>query len=388
MKIKTRINLVLSGAALVAMAAIGAVSYFGLKGEAIATARREAELHLQAVDATRAYAAEALLPGAWEGDAVQQRLSDARLLAQVNRHYAGHDYSEVRLTGDARPEPALLPLIARLRTHPDETLLQVDEDTAAARLTFVRALRDTAPSAAATPALAGLQRVSMPLELPMQRAVDAFWRQMGGMALLVVVLFMALNLMLRRLVVNPVDVHQRALRRLATQDSLTGATNRRGFMDRLLRAQSEAEAQAEPLSLVMVDLDHFKRINDEHGHGVGDAVLREVAHRMRRQIRRADLLGRLGGEEFAILLPDTDLVGARTQAEHLMTALRSQPFPAVGTVTASLGVAQWNGREAASSWLHRADLALYEAKHLGRNRLVVAEDLDTDLLTTRPDRLD
>jgi diguanylate cyclase (GGDEF)-like protein len=282
----------------------------------------------------------------------------------------------------------LLPLIERLRAHPDDTLLQMTEDASTARLTFVRALRDAAPGAAATPVLAGLQMVSMPMELPMHRALEAFWRQMGGMALLVVVLFLALNLMLRRLVVNPVDVHQRALRRLATQDSLTGATNRRGFMDRLLRAQSEAEAQAEPLSLVMVDLDHFKRINDEHGHGVGDAVLREVAHRMRRQIRRADLLGRLGGEEFAILLPDTDLVGARTQAEHLMAALRSLPFPAVGTVTASLGVAQWNGREAASSWLHRADLALYEAKHLGRNRLVVAEDLDTDLLTTRPDRLD
>lgn len=386
MKIKTRINLVLSGAALVAMAAIGAVSYFGLKGEAIATARREAELHLQAVDATRAYAAEALLPGAWDED----RQSDARLLVQVNRHYAGHDYTEVRLTRDTPPEPALAPLVERLRSHPDETLLQMNEDrdAAGARLVFVRALRDTAPSATTPSALAGLQMVSMPLELPMQRALDAFWRQMGGMALLVVVLFMALNLMLRRLVVNPVDVHQRALRRLATQDSLTGATNRRGFMDRLLRAQSDAEAQAEPLSLVMVDLDHFKRINDEHGHGVGDAVLREVAHRMRRQIRRADLLGRLGGEEFAILLPDTDLAGARTQAEHLMAALRSQPFPTVGTVTASLGVAQWNGREAASAWLHRADLALYEAKHLGRNRLVVAEDLDTDLLTTRPDRLD
>jgi diguanylate cyclase (GGDEF)-like protein len=203
-----------------------------------------------------------------------------------------------------------------------------------------------------------------------------------------VVLFMALNLMLRRLVVNPVDVHQRALRRLATQDSLTGATNRRGFMDRLLHAQSEAEAQAEPLSLVMVDLDHFKRINDEHGHGVGDAVLREVAHRMRRQIRRADLLGRLGGEEFAILLPGTDLVGARTQAEHLLAALRSQPFPTVGRVTASLGVAQWNGGETAASWLHRADVALYEAKHLGRDRLVVAEDLDAGWPSTRPDPLD
>lgn len=384
MKIKTRINLVLSGAALVAMAAIGGVSYLGLKTEALATARREAELHLQAVDATRAYAADMLVPGLWDPDSQ----SDARLLAQVNRHYAGHAYAEVRLSGSVPPDPALQPVIDRLRSHPDETVLQVDDGASSARLTFVRSLRDTAPSAAGTPSLTGLQLVSMPMELPMHRALEAFWRQLAGMAALVVVLFLALNLMLRRLVVNPVDVHQRALRRLATQDSLTGATNRRGFMDRLLRAQSEAEAQAEPLSLVMVDLDHFKRINDEHGHGVGDAVLREVAHRMRRQIRRADLLGRLGGEEFAILLPDTDLVGARTQAEHLLTALRGQPFPTVGTVTASLGVAQWNGREAASAWLHRADLALYEAKHLGRDRLVVAEDLDTDLLSTQPDRLD
>ena len=384
MKIKTRINLVLSGAALVAMAAIGGVSYLSLKTEALATARREAELHLQAVDATRAYAAEMLVPGLWDQDSQ----SDARLLAQVNRHYAGHDYAEVRLSDGMQPDPALKPVIDRLRSHPDETVLQVDDGASSARLTFVRSLRESAPSAAGTPSLTGLQLVSMPMELPMHRALEAFWRQLAGMAALVVVLFLALNLMLRRLVVNPVDVHQRALRRLATQDSLTGATNRRGFMDRLLRAQSEAEAQAEPLSLVMVDLDHFKRINDEHGHGVGDAVLREVAHRMRRQIRRADLLGRLGGEEFAILLPDTDLVGARTQAEHLLTALRSQPFPTAGRVTASLGVAQWNGREAASSWLHRADLALYEAKHLGRDQLVVAEDLDTDLLSTRPDRLD
>ena len=384
MTIKTRINLVLSGAALVAMAAIGGVSYLGLKTEALATARREAELHLQAVDATRAYAADMLVPGLWDPDSQ----SDARLLAQVNRHYAGHAYAEVRLSGSVPPDPALQPVIDRLRSHPDETVLQVDDGASSARLTFVRSLRDTAPSAAGTPSLTGLQLVSMPMELPMHRALEAFWRQLAGMAALVVVLFLALNLMLRRLVVNPVDVHQRALRRLATQDSLTGATNRRGFMDRLLRAQSEAEAQAEPLSLVMVDLDHFKRINDEHGHGVGDAVLREVAHRMRRQIRRADLLGRLGGEEFAILLPDTDLVGARTQAEHLLSALRGQPFPTVGRVTASLGVAQWNGSEAASSWLHRADLALYEAKHLGRDRLVVAEDLDTDLLSTQPDRLD
>lgn len=386
MKIKARINLVLSSAAMLAMAVIGAVSYLGFRGEALAAARREAELHLLAIDAARAVAAEAGLPAGWNAAA------DARLLAQVNRHYAGHEYAEVPVrTGTALPA-SLARALQELRDHPAETVLQVDTETTPARLTFVRVLRSVAPRAgagtAAAPAVEALQVVAIPQSQVRHRALDAFWRQLLGMAVPVGVLFLALNLMLRRLVVNPVHDHQRALRRLATQDSLTGAANRRGFMDRLLRAQGEAEQHDGALALVMVDLDHFKRINDEHGHGVGDAVLREVAQRLRRQIRRADLLGRLGGEEFAVLLHDTDLVGARVQAEHLLMALRGQPFPSVGRVTASLGVSQWNGRETAADWLHRTDLALYEAKHRGRDRVIVADDLDADLASTMPDRLD
>ena len=193
---------------------------------------------------------------------------------------------------------ALQPVIERLRNHPEQTVLQMDHGASSARLTFVRALHSTAPGADSTPALTGLQMVSMPMELPMHRALDAFWRQLAGMAALVVVLFLALNLMLRRLVVNPVDVHQRALRRLATQDSLTGATNRRGFMDRLLHAQSEAGVQAEPLSLVMLDLDHFKRINDTLGHDIGDRVLQQLVRCCRAELREIDHFGRLGGEEI------------------------------------------------------------------------------------------
>ena len=119
----------------------------------------------------------------------------------------------------------------------------------------------------------------------------------------------------------------------------------------------------------MVDIDHFKRINDVHGHAIGDSVLREVAARLRRQMRRGDLLGRLGGEEFAVLLPATDLEGAAVQAELARQALRREPVAVAGTVTASLGVAQWDGSEPAADWLERADLALYEAKRLGRDRV-------------------
>ena len=383
MKIKTRINLALSGAALVAMVAIGTVSWLALRAEALATAQREARAHLLAVDAVRALAAEEALPGAWSPH------GDARLLERVHRSYDGHDYAELLLRAGEPVPPWLAEALGRLRTEPEALAMVLDQEARPPRLHLVRPLRSAAPAAGPQDGIAGVQVVSMPEALPMDRAVAAFWRQLAGMTALVVVLFLALNLMLHRLVVNPVHDHQRALRRLATQDSLTGAANRRGFMDRLLRAQGDAEQADRPLALVMVDLDHFKRINDVHGHGVGDAVLREVAQRLRRQIRRGDLLGRLGGEEFAILLPDTDLEGARTQAEHVLAALRGQPFPAAGQVTASLGVAQWNGREGTSAWLHRADLALYEAKHQGRDRVIVAPHDDSDLMgSTLPGRLD
>ena len=147
---------------------------------------------------------------------------------------------------------------------------------------------------------------------------------------------------------------------------MTGAVNRRGFMDRLAQAQQHQQAL---LSLVMIDIDHFKRINDRHGHAAGDGVLREVAARLRRQMRGADLLGRLGGEEFALLLPATDLAGAQAQAELARQALRREPMAIAGTVTASFGVAQWDGSESAADWLHRADLALYQAKRRGRDQV-------------------
>ena len=192
------------------------------------------------------------------------------------------------------------------------------------------------------------------------------WRQhLPPRVLALLLIFLLLNRALHRLVRRPAREHSQALRRLALHDSLTGAVNRRGFMDRLAQAQQQQAL----LSLVMIDIDHFKRINDRHGHAAGDGVLREVAARLRRQMRGADLLGRLGGEEFALLLPATDLAGALAQAELARQALRREPMAIAGTVTASFGVAQWDGSESAADWLHRADLALYQAKLRGRDQV-------------------
>ncbi|KDB52303.1 hypothetical protein X805_21250 [Sphaerotilus natans subsp. natans DSM 6575] len=222
----------------------------------------------------------------------------------------------------------------------------------------LRARIDLAVALAAVVASVGLglltwmDREDWPLHLPPR-------------VLALLLIFLLLDRALHRLVRRPAREHSQALRRLALQDSLTGAVNRRGFMDRLAQVQHQQAL----LSLVMIDIDHFKCINDRHGHAAGDGVLREVAARLRRQMRCADLLGRMGGEEFALLLPATDLAGAQTQAELARQALRREPMAIAGTVTASFGVAQWDGSESAADWLHRADLALYEAKRRGRDQV-------------------
>ena len=222
----------------------------------------------------------------------------------------------------------------------------------------LRARIDLAVALAAVVASAGLGLLTW-----MDREV---WRQhLPPRVLALLLIFLLLNRALHRLVRRPAREHSQALRRLALHDSLTGAVNRRGYMDRLAQAQQQQAL----LSLVMIDIDHFKRINDRHGHAAGDGVLREVAARLRRQMRGADLLGRLGGEEFALLLPATDLAGALAQAELARQALRREPMVIAGTVTASFGVAQWDGSESAADWLHRADLALYEAKRRGRDQV-------------------
>jgi diguanylate cyclase (GGDEF)-like protein len=173
------------------------------------------------------------------------------------------------------------------------------------------------------------------------------------------------------------NVHLEAL---ATTDGLTGVWNRRAFMERVEHEWGRGSRYGRPFAFVMVDLDHFKAINDAHGHQVGDAVLRIVAARFLGGVRRnLDIIGRYGGEEFAVLLAETTIAGGVAAAERLRRTLSAAPFDAGGGVprlyvTASFGVSSTSGPAVTSvaDLIAAADRALYRAKAEGRNRVVAA----------------
>jgi diguanylate cyclase (GGDEF)-like protein/PAS domain S-box-containing protein len=157
------------------------------------------------------------------------------------------------------------------------------------------------------------------------------------------------------------------LARLAATDELSGLANYRTFRDRLTMEGERAKRHDRPLSLALLDIDHFKAINDQHGHGVGDTVLIEFARRLTAQVRDSDLVARVGGEEFALLLPETDAAGALALAERIRAAVEQGPFDVVGKVTVSVGVCSLEESGSADSLVLLADTALYWAKNSGRN---------------------
>jgi len=163
----------------------------------------------------------------------------------------------------------------------------------------------------------------------------------------------------------------------ATTDPLTGLYNRRFLMGFLQRELDRARRAATPVAAIMLDLDHFKRINDTFGHAAGDLVLTEIAGLLKRHIRGSDMVCRLGGEEFVLILPGASLDGARQRAENIRNLVKSSDLKyheqPLGTITASLGVALFpDHAEEGESLLHAADEALYEAKSAGRDRVVVS----------------
>ncbi|MBP6599915.1 MAG: GGDEF domain-containing protein, partial [Giesbergeria sp.] len=165
--------------------------------------------------------------------------------------------------------------------------------------------------------------------------------------------------------------------RLANQDALTGAANRRAVLEALESELARAQRQRTPLALLMLDIDHFKRVNDQHGHLAGDQVLRHFVHVVRQRLRAQDFLGRYGGEEFLLLLPDTDLAGAQQLAQQLCQAVQAAPCDWQGqtiAVTVSVGIAGAGTSQQADgeTLLQAADQALYRAKDKGRNRVEVA----------------
>ena len=159
----------------------------------------------------------------------------------------------------------------------------------------------------------------------------------------------------------------------ARRDGLTGVFNRRHFEERLTEEFYRARRYGAPLTLVMLDIDHFKRVNDVHGHLAGDEVLRALAGRVAGAVRMSDILGRYGGEEFGLILPQTDLAGACIVAEKLRKLVASQPIAykdAQLEVTISCGVAQTAAEHGTHEDIIRlADAALYRAKREGRNRV-------------------
>jgi diguanylate cyclase (GGDEF)-like protein len=126
--------------------------------------------------------------------------------------------------------------------------------------------------------------------------------------------------------------------------------------------------------VIAFDLDYFKRINDNHGHAAGDEVLQRVCRLVMQATKRRDYLGRLGGEEFALLLPDTTLAGGITLAQSLCDQISQLPFGKIGTVSASFGLAAYEAGDSIASLLHRADESLYRAKAAGRNRVDIVSD--------------
>jgi diguanylate cyclase (GGDEF)-like protein len=169
-----------------------------------------------------------------------------------------------------------------------------------------------------------------------------------------------------------------ALRQQATHDGLTGLLNRSAILEVLHNELARAQRESQPLSLLMVDLDHFKQVNDEFGHLAGDAVLREASSRMRAVVRRYDSVGRYGGEEFLVVLPGCDSAAAAAQAERLRLSLSAAPFvfgsgtcPLTGSVGYVCSTDVPDGD--AESLIRLADDALYAAKNLGRNRSASAQ---------------
>jgi diguanylate cyclase (GGDEF)-like protein len=166
---------------------------------------------------------------------------------------------------------------------------------------------------------------------------------------------------------------EQELRALSITDALTGVYNRRHFQERLENEIARAQRREGPLAVVMLDVDHFKQVNDLHGHEAGDRVLRQLCQRLGGRLRRIDVLCRLGGEEFIVLCPDTNLEQAHTLAEALWQSLLREEMPGVGVITASFGCASWREGETADALLRRVDSAVYAAKQGGRNQVRDAE---------------
>jgi diguanylate cyclase (GGDEF)-like protein len=213
---------------------------------------------------------------------------------------------------------------------------------------------------------------SVPMGVAQNSAINTFYVLFSGMQ----PLFASIGFLLLY-----GEILQRELRALARIDSLTGVNNRRALDERATELLAQAARQRWPLGILMLDADHFKSVNDRFGHGGGDTVLVALVNNIRTTLREGDVIGRIGGEEFVVLAPNTALADVLTLAERIRSRIEREPLLVDGTalqLTVSIGAAVAHpGERDIASILHRADTALYAAKRAGRNRVMVA-DPDTE----------
>lgn len=202
---------------------------------------------------------------------------------------------------------------------------------------------------------------------------DDFLRDAVINRVIAVALFIAVLVLMRRIQINQDELH-----RLSTTDGLSGALNRRRFEELADLERRRAQRSGAPMSLMLLDIDHFKRVNDQFGHAAGDAAIRMLAKVCKATLRPGDLFGRWGGEEFVIAMPETNAAGAVKAAERLRELLAGARFDANGkprAITVSIGVAGLQRDElSVDHAIARADRALYRAKEEGRNRVLCDGD--------------
>lgn len=211
------------------------------------------------------------------------------------------------------------------------------------------------------------------------RALVVIW--IAVIVLVLLIRVVTLNLQLQRNARYQSELHKingllnvknRKFEELAKTDSLTGVANRLGVREVLYRSLSDWRSKRTPLSLIMVDIDHFKDINDNHGHDMGDKVLQIVAETFTQSVRQTDVVARWGGEEFIVICPDTELFQAQSVAENLRGRLANTLVSGAVHITASFGVSTLSDNNL-DELFKKADGALYQAKASGRNRVVVAD---------------
>lgn len=171
-------------------------------------------------------------------------------------------------------------------------------------------------------------------------------------------------------------IQNKQLERVSITDPLTGLANRLRLDSAMKEECKRASKMNKPLSIIMLDIDHFKSVNDTYGHSAGDTVLKKISSIMAQSVRGEDIPGRWGGEEFLLILRDTDIMGAMQMAEGLRRQIEAHSFPRIGQKTASFGVAQFKNTESITAFINRADKALYTAKETGRNKVVMSSEPD------------